>query len=70
MKPEVALAVVLTGMSDRDVLEAYRAAAIAKDPHMKQIGRELLVRLHRADLTNFPRSVLDEYDATRDPRSE
>jgi len=63
MKPGPALSVVLSGMSDREVLDTYQWAAKARDPLVKDLGRELLVRFHRADPEHFPRSLIDEYDA-------
>lgn len=62
LRSEVALAVVLAGLSDHDVLLAYQAAAKTQDPRTREIGRELLVRLHRADPTSFPRELIDKYD--------
>ena len=43
------MAIVLAGMSDRDVLVAYGIATKDRDPRAKQLGEELLRRLRKAD---------------------
>jgi hypothetical protein len=63
MKQEVATAIVLASMSDREVLEAYQVAAKTKDPLVRQLGRELLVRFHRANPAYFTREMIDRYDS-------